>query len=79
MYTLPWLEMGWNVVNVEYRLGGVAAAPGVVEDCLCALRWVVGHAAEYRIDPARIVVMGDSSGGHLALMTGMVAGGIRVG
>jgi acetyl esterase/lipase len=75
MYTLPWLEMGWNVVNVEYRLGGVAAAPGAVEDCLCALRWVAGHAAEYRIDPARIVVMGDSSGGHLALMTGMVPAG----
>ncbi|MES1261222.1 MAG: alpha/beta hydrolase [Acidobacteriota bacterium] len=74
MYTLPWLEMGWNVVNVEYRLGGVAAAPGAVEDCLCALRWVAAHAAQYRIDPARIVVMGDSSGGHLALMTGMVPG-----
>ncbi len=71
MYTLPWLEMGWNVVNVEYRLGGVAAAPGAVEDCLCALRWVVNHAAEYSIDASRLVVMGDSSGGHLALMTGM--------
>ena len=75
MYTLPWLEMGWNVVNVEYRLSGVAAAPGAVEDCLCALRWVVSHAAEYRIDPARLVVMGDSSGGHLALMTGMTPSG----
>jgi len=71
MYTLPWLEMGWNVVNVEYRLADVAPAPGAVEDCLCALRWIVGHAAAYRIDPARLVVMGDSSGGHLALMTGM--------
>ena len=74
MNTLAWLEMGWNVVNVDYRLGGVAAAPGPVEDCLCALRWVVAHAAQFRIDPARIVVMGDSSGGHLALTTGMVPG-----
>jgi len=54
MYTLAWLEMGWNVVNVEYRLAGAATAPGAVEDCLCALRWVVSHAAQYRIDPARI-------------------------
>ena len=75
MYTLAWLEMGWNVVNVEYRLGGVAAAPGAVEDCLCALRWIVAHAKEYRIDPTRLVVMGDSSGGHLALMTGMASAG----
>jgi acetyl esterase/lipase len=72
MYTLAWLEMGWDVVNVDYRLGGVAPAPGAVEDCLCALRWIVSHAAEYQIDPSRIVVMGDSAGGHLALMTGMV-------
>lgn len=71
MYTLPWLEMGWDVVNVEYRLGADTGAPGPVEDCLCALRWIVDHATEYRIDPSRIVVMGDSSGGHLALMTGM--------
>src|SRR5271165_3946739 len=72
MYTLAWLEMGWNVVNVEYRLGGVAAAPGAVEDCLCALRWIGAHAAQYGIDATRLVVMGDSSGGHLALMTGML-------
>jgi acetyl esterase/lipase len=75
MYTLPWLEMGWNVVNVEYRLAAVAPAPAAVEDCLCALRWIVAHAAQYRIDPNLLVVMGDSSGGHLALMTGMAPPG----
>jgi len=75
MYTLAWLEMGWNVVNVEYRLGGVAAAPGAVEDCLCALRWIGAHAAQYGIDATKLVVMGDSSGGHLALMTGMTPPG----
>ena len=37
---LPYLEMGWNVVNVEYRLARVSQAPAAVEDCLCALRWV---------------------------------------
>ena len=30
---LPWMEMGWNVVNVEYRLGRVAPAPAALEDC----------------------------------------------
>lgn len=74
MYTLPWLEMGWNVVNVEYRLAAVAPAPAAVTDCLCALRWLVAHAVQYRIDPARLVVMGDSAGGHLALMMGMTPG-----
>ena len=37
---LPYLEMGWAVVNVEYRLARVSPAPAAVEDCLCALRWV---------------------------------------
>lgn len=71
MSILPWLDMRWTVVNVEYRLARVSHAPAAVEDCLCALKWVVSHAAEYHFDPSRIVTSGDSAGGHLALMTGM--------
>jgi acetyl esterase/lipase len=68
---LPYLEMGWAVVNVQYRLGQVALAPAAVEDALCALRWVVRNADEYGMDRDRIVVTGYSAGGHLALTTGM--------
>jgi acetyl esterase/lipase len=67
-----YLEMGWAVVNVEYRLTGVAPAPAAVRDCRCALHWVVRNAERLRIDPQRIVVSGTSAGGHLALMTGML-------
>ena len=35
--------MGWNVVNVEYRLARVSQAPAAVEDCLCALRWIAAR------------------------------------
>lgn len=68
----PWMEMGWQVVNVEYRLARVSPAPAAVEDCLCALRWVAGHAKQYNFDTTRLVVSGDSAGGHLALTTGMI-------
>jgi acetyl esterase/lipase len=68
----PWLEMGWNVVNVEYRLGRVALAPAAVEDCLCALRYVAAQAKTYNIDTDRLVLSGESAGGHLALTTGMI-------
>ena len=68
----PYLDMGMNVVNVEYRLAKVAQAPAAVEDCRCALRWVIQHAKEYGIDVNRIVVSGESAGGHLALTTGML-------
>lgn len=69
---LPYLEMGWNVVNVEYRLARVSLAPAAVEDCLCALRWVAANAKQHHIDASRLVVTGDSAGGHLALTTGMI-------
>jgi acetyl esterase/lipase len=69
---MPYLEMGWAVVNVEYRLGRVSLAPAAVEDCRCALRWVIAHAKEYNFDPARLVLTGHSAGGHLSLTTGML-------
>jgi len=69
---LPYLEMGWAVANVEYRLGAVARAPAAVEDGLCALRWVIRNAGQYNLDPSRIVTTGNSAGGHLALTTGMI-------
>jgi acetyl esterase/lipase len=72
MSLMPWLEMGWNVVNVEYRLGRVAPAPAAVEDCLCALRFVAAQAKTYDIDTSRLVLSGESAGGHLALTTGMI-------
>ena len=72
MSVMPWLEMGWNVVNVEYRMARVSAAPAAVEDAQCALKFVVSRAKDYNIDTAKIVVSGESSGGHLALTTGMI-------
>ena len=41
-----YLAMGMNVVNVEYRLARTASAPAAVEDCRCALRWVIQHAKD---------------------------------
>ena len=69
---LPYLEMGWNVVNVEYRMADVAHAPAAVEDCRCALRWIYRNAEQYNFDVDRIVVSGISAGAHLSLTTGMV-------
>jgi acetyl esterase/lipase len=70
---MPYIQMGWNAVNVEYRASGIALAPAAVEDVRCALRWVIRNAKEYNVDPDRIVVTGQSAGAHLALMAGLVA------
>ncbi len=69
---LPYLQMGMAVVNVDYRLAGVALAPAAVEDARCALRWVYKHADDYSFDLNRILVSGNSAGGHLALMAGLL-------
>lgn len=69
---LPYLEMGFSVVNVTYRGSRVALAPAAVEDCRCALLWVVRNATQNNFDVSKIVLTGDSAGSHLALMTGML-------
>jgi acetyl esterase/lipase len=66
------LQMGWNVINADYRSSDIALAPAAVRDCLCALKWVFHNAKQYGFDTKQIVVMGHSAGGHLALTTGMI-------
>ena len=53
LYLLPYLELGWSAINVEYRTARQAPAPAAVEDTRCALRWLTYHARDYGLDPAR--------------------------
>jgi acetyl esterase/lipase len=69
---IPYVQMGFAAVNVEYRLGRVSLAPAAVVDCRCALHWVFENAKKYNFDVNRVVVTGGSAGGHLALTTGML-------
>jgi acetyl esterase/lipase len=66
-------KQGFAVANMEYRLTPQATAPAAVEDARCALIYLIKHAAELNIDVNKIVVMGGSAGGHLALMAGLLA------
>ena len=72
---LPWLAMGYSVVNVGYRLANVSPAPAAIEDSRCALRWVHANAKEYGFDTARLITTGQSAGAHLAMMAAMVPTG----
>ena len=69
---LPYLQMGFAVVNVEYRLARISPAPAAVDDCLCALHWIGRNAKKYGFDLSKVVVTGASAGGHLALTTAMI-------
>ena len=65
-------KMGYAVANMEYRLTGQATAPAAVEDTRCALIYLIKNAKALNIDVNKIVIMGGSSGGHLALMGGLL-------
>lgn len=59
-------EFPLTVIAVEYRLAPETPHPGPVEDCYAGLIWIVEHAGELNIDPARVVVEGSSGGAGLA-------------
>jgi acetyl esterase/lipase len=69
---LDFAKLGFVAVTINYRLSGEATFPAAVQDCQCAVRWLRANAEEYHIDPDRIGAWGNSAGGHLALMLGML-------
>ena len=67
-------DSGIPVVDVEYRISPPPRwnqAPG---DILCALTWLDQNGPSYGIDPSKIVVIGESAGGNLALVAAYSAG-----
>jgi acetyl esterase len=69
---------GVSVIMVDFRNSvapstapEVAPYPAGLNDCVSGLRWVASHTRELCVDPARIVVAGESGGGNLTLATGL--------
>jgi acetyl esterase/lipase len=69
------------VVSIDYRLASsdaqgrsVNAFPTASYDMDRALRYVRAHAAEWGLDPQRIIVAGASAGGQLAALAGAAPG-----
>ena len=65
-------ERGYVVAIVQYRDSSIASFPAPVQDARNAVRFMRVHAAEYSVDPARVAIMGDSSGGHTAVYAGIM-------
>jgi acetyl esterase/lipase len=64
---------GYVAAALDYRLTPRHRWPAQIEDVKCAIRFLRAHASELGIDPGRIAVLGDSAGGHLALMAGLTS------
>jgi acetyl esterase/lipase len=62
---------GYVIASVECRDTDQARFPAQLEDVKSAIRFMRANASKYAANPERVGVWGDSSGGHLSLMTGL--------
>lgn len=69
----PLSAAGFAWFSINYRLAPDFRHPAAVEDVETAIRWVKAHATEYRIDPKRIALSGESAGGHLVALAAVRA------
>lgn len=60
---------GHLVMDVAYSLVPRAEIRGITREVKRAIGWIKAHAIHYGIRPDRVVLMGASGGGHLALLT----------
>ncbi|MBT2551291.1 alpha/beta hydrolase [Arthrobacter sp. ISL-65] len=67
-------EAGFVVASADYRLSAEAHYPAQLHDAQAAVRWLRNNAAGYGVDPNRIYAWGDSAGGHLASLVGLIGG-----
>lgn len=66
------LAAGLALVSIDYRHSLEAPFPAQLHDVKAAIRYVRRFAADLGIDPDRIAVWGESAGGHLAALAGLV-------
>lgn len=62
-------ERGFAIAVLEYRESDISKFPAQIEDVSNALEFITTKAEQFRFDINRIFVMGNSSGGHVAMMS----------
>ncbi|MGA2696627.1 MAG: prolyl oligopeptidase family serine peptidase [Terriglobales bacterium] len=72
-------DKGYAAWNVEYRRVGNAGGgwPGTFEDIASSYRFIPQMAKQYKLDASRILVMGHSAGGQLALCLSAHEGSVK--
>lgn len=71
---LPQLERGYAVCSVDYRYSDEAPFPAQMLDLKDALLFVKASSDKYGYDASRVILSGDSAGGHLCTLLGVSAG-----
>ena len=66
----PLSDAGFAWFSVNYRMWPDHPYPAAVDDLVAAINFVRNHAKEYKVDPRRIAISGESAGGHLVALVG---------
>jgi len=72
----PLSKAGFTWFTINYRLAPLHQWPACADDVATAIAWVREHAAEYKVDPKRIILIGESAGGHLVSWAGLTDKGV---
>ena len=65
---------GYAVASIDYRLSTQARFPAQIHDLKAAVRFLRGHGKEWLLPKEKILVAGDSAGGHLSALVGVSNG-----
>jgi acetyl esterase/lipase len=71
-------KYGIAVAAVQYRLSWSAHWPAQRDDALAAVDWLQAHGRAYGVDSKRMGLAGESAGGHLAALAGVLEGVPRI-
>lgn len=64
-YCMYLASRGYAVMGMSYRLVPEVTVAGQVQDVFASLHWLAEHSTEYGFDLSRVLLTGDSAGGHL--------------
>lgn len=64
-YGMDMAKRGFAFVNFNYRLAPKWKFPTPLEDTNAVMQWICRNAADYHLDPSRIILLGDSAGAQL--------------
>lgn len=74
---IEFVEMGYTVASINYRLSTNHKFPANIEDLKDGILFLIEHADEYNIDSSQIMTFGISAGGHLAAFMALAANSDR--